>query len=52
MFINVPGWIMTGHVELVYPWEKQLSMMIFEAELLRAVADKLDCPMPPFVPAG
>jgi hypothetical protein len=22
-----------------------------EAELLRAVADTLDCPMPPFVPA-
>jgi len=22
-----------------------------EAELLRAIADTLDCPMPPFVPA-
>jgi uncharacterized tellurite resistance protein B-like protein len=23
-----------------------------EAELLRAVADTLDCPMPPFIPPG
>jgi tellurite resistance protein len=23
-----------------------------EAELLRAMADALDCPLPPFVPAG
>jgi len=25
-------------------------MQVLEAELLRAIADTLDCPMPPFIP--